>query len=697
MRRLKTILQSRYLFKILCVICIIYSLLIAFYLPSNSKYNQNDTEVIGKIIQYEIDGNKLKLTLKGKEKLILYYYFKTEKEKINYEKKIELGLILKTKGDLVTPKKNTIPNGFNYREYLKYHHIHYYLIATNIEVLESNTSVLYYIKNKLIKRMDKIDATGYLRTFILGDKTLLDEKVMENYQQNGISHLFSISGMHVSLIVGMLMFVLDKVSYSNFYKYGIVIPILLFYLFLTGFGASILRTVIMFIVFSINKCFNLKIKRLDLMLLVLIIAILINPFILYDMGFQFSYSISFTLIVFYKQTAMLKKKWQKNLYTSFLCFLISFPICIYYFYQVNILSIFLNLIMIPLVSVVVFPMTLLTFIVPIIYPIYSIVIEVLETISTIFSNLKMFELVLTKPSLILILIYYCLIYLSLYNWRYLGIFVVVVLCHKYYLFLDNSFIFTMLDVGQGDSIFIKLPNNKGNILIDTGGEVNLTTEEWKKSKKEFSIVENNTISYLKSLGINRLDYLIITHGDYDHMGEAINLVNNFKVDNILFNNDEYNNLELELIEVLKENNIPYYQNIKELNIDGNKLYFLNNKLYDNDNSNVIYTELDNYKFLLMGDAGVEVEEDIIGKYNLIDIDVLKIGHHGSKTSTSGEFISSINPKYSIISVGKNNRYGHPNSDALDNLKDSTIYRTDIDGSVMFKIKNNKLEINTYAP
>ena len=99
----------------------------------------------------------------------------------------------------------------------------------------------------------------------------------------------------------------------------------------------------------------------------------------------------------------------------------------------------------------------------------------------------------------------------------------------------------------------------------------------------------------------------------------------------------------------------------------------------------------------MGDAGVEVEEDLIEKYNLQNIDVLKVGHHGSKTSSSKEFIDKVNPKYSIISVGKNNRYGHPNDSVLDNLNDSNIYRTDINGSIMFKIKNNKLRIDTCCP
>ena len=154
-----------------------------------------------------------------------------------------------------------------------------------------------------------------------------------------------------------------------------------------------------------------------------------------------------------------------------------------------------------------------------------------------------------------------------------------------------------------------------------------------------------------------------------------------------------------MIKVLNKREIPYYSCIKELNIDKNKLLFLNNKDYENenDNSSVIYTKLNNHKFLFMGDAGVEVEEDLIKKYNLQNIDVLKVGHHGSKTSSSKEFINEINPNYSIISFGKNNRYGHPNDEVLDNLVGSKIYRTDQDGSVMFKIKNNKLEIETCTP
>ena len=250
----------------------------------------------------------------------------------------------------------------------------------------------------------------------------------------------------------------------------------------------------------------------------------------------------------------------------------------------------------------------------------------------------------------------------------------------------------MIDVGQGDSLLIEYPHNK-NVLIDTGGIINYD------NKNPYSLGINTIIPYLKSRGIKKLDYLILSHGDYDHMGEAINLVNNFKVEKVIFNCGEFNNLESEIIKVLDKKKIKYYSCIKELNIDKNKLYFLQTKEYDNenDNSNVIYTELNGYKFMFMGDAGATTEKEIINKYNLSNIDILKVGHHGSKTSSSKEFIDEINPEYSIISVGKNNRYGHPNQEVLDNLNNSKIYRTDQDGSIMFKIKNNKLKIETCSP
>ena len=229
---------------------------------------------------------------------------------------------------------------------------------------------------------------------------------------------------------------------------------------------------------------------------------------------------------------------------------------------------------------------------------------------------------------------------------------------------------------------------QNTILIDTGGQF---------SYNDYHLA-SNTISFLKSMGTSTIDYLIITHGDFDHMGEAIYLVENFNVKNVVFNNDDFNDLELNLIKVLNENNIKYYQNVNYINLYNNKLYFLNNTIYDNenDNSNVIYFNYNQFKLLFMADVGIKVEEQLIYQYNLKNIDILKVGHHGSKTSTSSNFIKEIEPKYSIISVGKNNRYNHPDKEVLKKLENSKIYRTDVNGSIMFKLKNNKLKIKTIS-
>ena len=227
-------------------------------------------------------------------------------------------------------------------------------------------------------------------------------------------------------------------------------------------------------------------------------------------------------------------------------------------------------------------------------------------------------------------------------------------------------------MGQGDSSLIRI-NNK-NYLIDTGGNYN------------YDLGSNILIPFLNSVGVKKIDYLITTHGDFDHIGESKSLISNYKVDKVIFNCGPLNELEKELIDM----NISYEICINKLD----NLYFLQTKEYDNenDNSNVIYTNINGYKFLFMGDASYITEKEILKKYNISNIDVLKVGHHGSKTSSSKEFIDIIRPKYSIISVGKNNRYGHPNKEVLNILDNSKIYRTDQDGSIIFIIRNKYIDV-----
>ena len=681
-KRLKYILQHRYFIKVVTILFLIFVLMFTKLYQKKSIYTGNENEIQGVVYKKKQTDNKVTLYIKGEEKIVINYY---TQEDIN----ISLGDEIKVVGSLSIPSNNTIPNLFNYKKYLYYNDIYYAMKATSIEKTSNNTNIIYYLRDKISSRIDNIfKSNEYIKIFILGDTSMLDEKIIESYRQNGISHLFSISGMHISLFASIILYILKRISYNNYYNYGITILFLFIYTLLVGSSPSVIRSLIMYILFSLNKLLNLKTKNIDIMCLVLIIMLIINPYYLYNISFQYSYLISFTLILFSYKLKNIKNKFKKSLYISFISFLISFPICIYNFYQVNIISIFLNLLVIPLVNIFIFPLSLISFIIPKASYILMIFTNILQNISLFIYNLNLGIIIFSKPNILTIIIFYVFIYLFLYENRIIIVFIIMFI-HKNYPYLDNKIEITFLDVGQGDSLLIKHPYNRGNILIDTGGLVN----------SDYSISINRTIPYLKSEGITKLDYLILTHGDYDHMGEAINLVENFKVDKVIFNCGPYNDLEKELIKALDKKKIKYYSCIKELNINNNKLYFLQTEEYDNenDNSNVIYTQLNGHKFMFMGDASVTTEKEIIDKYNWPDIDVLKVGHHGSKTSSGKEFIDEINPKYSIISVGKNNRYGHPNKEVLNNLYNSKIYRTDKDGSIMFKIKNNKLQIETCSP
>ena len=667
MIRLKTLLQYNYFYIILVILVLCLTFIRnSFY--NESKFNASETSFVGIVDEIKKSDDYYKITIKSKEKIIGSYY---SKEPLN----ISLGDKIAFKGTLSKPKNNTIPNTFNYRKYLYNHHVYYLVKIDNIKVISKTRSVKYKVKNYIVKRSEKFKHSDYFKAFLIGDKSEMDDYSI--FQKNGVSHLFAISGMHLSLLSGIILFVFKK---SRFKEILACIFLILFSM-ITNYSASIYRSLLLFIYIVLNKKLDLRISTVNVLLLVVCTLLIFNPLIIYDMGFLYSVSVSLGLILFNKY---MKKNYFVNMFlTSFIAFLFSLPITLYYNYEINLMQIINNVVIVPLVSIIIYPLTILTFIFSFLEPILNVLISILKFIST---HLIMINIIVPKVSLIFYFTYYVFLFMFLKTNRKIFILLIIIytLCIKAKPLIDfNTYVY-FLDVGQGDSSLIYSKHKV--ILIDTGGNDNIK-------------VSDNTIKFLKSTGKSKINYLVLTHGDYDHMGEAMNLVENFKVEKVIFNCGEFNDLEKDLIKVLDKKKIPYYSCIKELNIDNSKLHFLQTKEYDNenDNSNVIYTKLDGYKFMFMGDASSTTEEEILEKYNLPDIDVLKVGHHGSKTSSDKKFIDEIKPKYSIISVGKNNRYGHPNKEALDNLKDSKIYRTDKYGSIIFKIKNNKLKIETCSP
>ena len=696
MKKLKTIFVSKTFFLSLIFLVFILTWYQVFFKNNNSKFS-NEEEITGLIKSKKVTNNKITLELKSKENIILNYYVDTYDELNKLNDVLYEGIIITAHGTLNQPSNNTIPNTFNYKKYLKSKKIYYTFKTDALEVVGQNYNIYYQFKHWLSKRIEAIDDTGYIKAFVLGSKSEIDEDIFKTYQNNGITHLFAISGMHISLFSSILLFLLKKVHLKDNQAYPIILLFLLGYTFLVSFTASVVRAFTLYLLLYLNKRLKLGATTTRIFIYAIVLILLLNPFFILDIGFLYSSLTSFGLILFsdYLKTS---HKVLALLRVSLIVLLFSLPITINNFYEYNFLSILANILIVPLVSTIIYPLSLITLIFPFFHPILKLFLTILESFSTILSSITWFKIILPKMPWFLVISYYFIIYL-IFKTKKKGLVILLItllLGYKLSFNFDSNFYVYYLDVGQGDSILLINPRSRKSTLIDTGGKKSVSYNEFPPNEYHIS---NIVITFLKSINISKINTLITTHGDYDHMGESINLVENFKVEKVIFNCGEFNDLEKELIKVLDKKKIKYYSCIKELNIDNNKLYFLQTKEYDNenDNSNVIYTELDGYKFMFMGDAGIEKEKDILDKYSISNIDVLKVGHHGSRTSSSIEFINEINPKYSIISVGKNNRYGHPNKETLDNLKDSKIYRTDQNGSIMFKIKNNKLKIETCTP
>ena len=659
MIRLKILLKSNYF----VILLLLLSILSILTIKRGSIYTKEDKTF--KCIVWNISSSKT--TLKCDELI-----------EIDTIDELNIGDIIELKGTLEEFESNTNFNMFNYKEYQNNRGIFYKLKVDNYKKVSTSNNIVLKVKRMIKDRIINSKNHSYLEAFLLGDKSYIDKDDKDLFTRLGIIHIFAISGMHIGILIELI----NKVSKRNNYKRKILTYLIVLFYYLLIESISLLRSLVFLIVNDINNIFNLNLSKYRVILISILIILILKGTALYAIGFYYSVIISSGIYLSSIKINKIKSKVLRTLYISSIAYLLSIPLNIYMYFEFNLLSIINNLILVPVISTIIFPLSLITFVFPIIDGLLYELINIFKSLSILLNNFS-YMIVLAKPPIIVIILYYLVIIGTLVNYKFLYVLVLLLFIHKNINVIVPSTYVLIYDVGQGDSILIHKGNN--NYLIDTGGKVGST----------YSITQNMTIKSLKSLGIDRIDALITTHGDYDHMGEAINLVNYFKVDKVIFNCGEYNDLENELIKVLDNKKIKYYSCINKID----DLHFLKTKIYDdeNDNSNVIYTEIDGYKFMFMGDAGVEKEKDILNKYNISNIDVLKVGHHGSKTSSSEAFIGEINPSYSIISVGKNNRYGHPNEEVLDNLADSKILRTDQEGSIMFKTKNNKLKIETCGP
>lgn len=685
MIKLRTILLQSNIYRVTIVGVIIYALIVTLLPKYESVYKGSEEDFLCSIDNYKIEEDKMKLELVCKEKLVGSYYFKNDEYKF-FKKKVNIGNRVIVKGKLVSPKNNTVPYLFNYKKYLYNKRVYYTLKIDSIKILNENSNPFIKLKNRVIKHVNSYKDSTYLYAFILGKTELISDEVLTSYRENGISHLFALSGLHVSIFSSILLFILKKLRFKEILNYVLIFIFLLLFSFITGFSPSILRATLLFFLLSINKVFYLNIRTLDILYLVFIILVIINPFIIYNLSFILSFTAAFFLI--FSSDLLKGKNYFVSLFkVSLLSYFASLPLSIYYFGYTNLLGTILNLVFVPLVSFVVFPLTLLTFIISKFYSILNITTNLLESLSLLFNKFKII-IYFPRINLIFVFIYLSILMLYIKFKKKICLYLIIVLLifFKIRPYMDNNTYIYYIDVGQGDSILVVTPHLKKTILIDTGGIVSFN-ENYKSN-----IVKNKTIPFFRRIGINKVDYLFLTHGDYDHAGEASELLSNFCVKKVFINKGNINNIE-------KKINNKEVLTLKNFVIDNIKVNSLNNNVFNNENddSTILLFNIYDYKFLFMGDASIKTEEYLLNNYILPNVDILKVGHHGSYTSTSTDFINVIKPKYSVISVGENNMYKHPNKSVLDILDNTKLFRTDVDGTIEVKISKKGYKVKTYVP
>ena len=679
MKRLKTILHCNGLFYLLCIITVVLTL-IRIEIDIPRSYDLDTKKVVGEVLEYDIDGDYLKLTIDANEKLIGRYYFKTKAEKELFIKNVDVYDTLRLDGELEEAEGSKDIYSFDYKQYLKSKNINYIIKIDKITLISKEKSFFKGIKSFLLKR----NSNPYIKAFIFGNNKSIITDVMSSYQEIGISHLFAISGMHIGLLTLVISKLLIKLNIREKSIFIIISLFLFFYLFITGVSPSILRAIFFYLFFSINKIYNFNIKGVNIFLLIFSISLLVNPYYIHEVSFLYSYTISFSLLLVGNKIS--NGSYFKRLFlTSLISFIVSFPITIYFFNQINILSVFYNMLFVPLISMIVFPLSIITYIIPFFEPIFNVFISLMEFLALKFNSISFSKLIF--PSLpryyYVLYIIGVIIFISyFYNKKIISVLPILLLAlfnYLYSVFFSQNYLM-FLDVGQGDSILIHSKDK--TMVVDTGGVMNYSREKWQERKNKKSLTNYVTIPVLKKLGIRKIDYLVLTHGDFDHMGEALKLIKQYRVEDIYLNQGNFNLLEKKVIK--KYRHVYQIREKEEIVLGNINIVQINKEFSDeNDSSSILLMYYKNKKILLTGDASKKSEEYILNKYNIGKIDVLKIGHHGSKTSTSDELLKELRPSVAIISCGKNNRFNHPHKETIDKLKEYRIkyLRTDISGTI----------------
>jgi competence protein ComEC len=673
----------------------------------------------------QVNGDRLRALATDtitKEKMIIIYKIPSEKEKKYFQQNPLLQFSCTVEGNLFLPSKARNENSFDYREYLKHQNIYWELHVSNWKIGSCRANKLTFTDKMKLLRIKGIsiieenftkETAPIAAALIFGTRDLLLDEVISAYQKIGVIHLISISGLHVALIVGFIYYICVRLGFVRERVYWTLIVLLPFYSVLTGGAPSVNRAVMMtMIVLLVRQLkWSRKLKALDGLCVSFLFLCLWNPQIIYNIGFQLSYIVTFSLLLSSSIIDRYRSLLGKMVVTSYISQLSALPFLLFHFYELPFISIAANMIFIPLYSFIILPSVLLLFLLlflsielfQYLSIIISFLVEKSDLLAFSLSSLPWSRVIPGKPSFIFILLYTACIFITFFSWEkrqhIITSFILpsVIICAQILMpTLSSQGEVTVIDVGQGDSIFIKLPNNLGNYLIDTGGNISFPDKKWKQKKNKYEVGKDVIVPFLKSKGVDKLDLLILTHGDMDHIGGSLTLLKEIKVERILMpsTTGDKSEIEKELIVLAKKNkiNISYVFEGMTWSKGNNEFFLLSpTKNYSgekNDGSIVIHAKIGGLQWLFTGDLGKEGERKIIKDYPDITINVLKVGHHGSRTSTSLEFIEYYTPEYSIISVGEKNGFGHPHNEVLTILEGggSKILRTDVQGGITYKFR-----------
>lgn len=640
---------------------------------------------------------------------LLVYYFKNDSDsRLLSDINAQYGQTCQISGKTDRVQHATNPGQFDFNDYLNRQGIDSQMIVESLSDINcTGKNALSFIHSLRRGVMSYAQAHlsdysfGWVSALIFGEDSFISEDTIELFQYWGLSHLLAISGLHVGLIVSLIYFLLIKLNVLTKERTQILMLFFLpFYAMLAGGAPSVWRASLMVLFVLICHKLKIRMSMTDIFSLVFIGLVLMDPMLIYHIGFQLSFIVTFGLL--------LSKKWLKETtHPLFLIIKISFvsqmmivPLQVGYFSVFQPLSIILNIVVVPYFSMFVIPymfILLATSPLPLIGKGFDFAFEVVhkgfvQCIQFV-DKIADYPFILGSFPLLFTLLYYLFFFtmmqrmelkkqLQAFFYGCLVVGVLVGISLKPHFSPEGRI--TMLDVGQGDSFVIELPYRKAVILYDAAATVSFT--DWTPSDK---VYKNVIKPYLYHRGIQKIDAIVLSHEDMDHMGSVQFLLDDFHVDRMITNRFYENTKDIQ--KEWDKHSIPMktFQKGDAFTIVSQEFLVLSpgyEKNSPNENSLILYTVLGGKRWLLTGDMENQTEKDIREDFPELEVDVHQVAHHGSNTSTSEELMDWLRPEYSLISVGRNNMYGHPNAEVVELIHhfDSTLLRTDEHGAITYR-------------